>query len=79
MVKTCVLLTKIAGLPGAYLRSAQEAGIKGMQAIKAKSGLSGLSMGPNVSTTLHNTPRVIQNRQGMYRGALLDKITTKLK
>lgn len=67
-------LEKIAGLPGSFITAARKTSVDGMMNNTAKAAHSGLSVGMNVSPSKSLTPRVVQNRTGMSRSSLINKI-----
>lgn len=78
MVKTCTLLTKIAGVPGTFMSTVQKDSKENFTSNEPKSSNSGLPVGPNVSTSEHFSPKVTQNRTGMSKGVLLNKIAKSI-
>jgi 8-oxo-dGTP pyrophosphatase MutT (NUDIX family) len=67
-------LVKIAGIPGSFIAAARKSAVESISNTGAKAAHSGLRTGGTVSRNFSQTPRVIQNRTGMNRGALLNKV-----
>ena len=60
-------LEKIAGMPGSFMAAAKKSATGSISANTARTNLSGLHSGPNVSKAMSPGPKVVQNRTGMDR------------
>lgn len=70
-------LEKLAGMPGTFLAAAEKKSLQAATGNKAKTHISGLPEGDNVSKGTSLKPRQIINRKGRDTKALTNRFDNK--